>query len=97
MDLDKKFVTYNGVKIDLKEKLKKLIKKSLYHFGRLRMKMIRIFINITKKYLKFYNDAIFNVYGDGSMLINLKKKKNNNIVFHGWVNKTKFIKNQILY
>ena len=77
MDLDKKFVIYNGVKIDPKRKIKKINKKIFISFvGRLEDENDpEFFINIAEKYLKSYNDAIFNVYGDGSMLIKLKKKK----------------------
>ena len=96
MDLDKNLVIYNGVKIDPKRKIKKLNKKiSISFVGRLEDENNpEFFINIAEIYLKLYNDAIFNIYGDGSMLINLKKKiKNNNIIFHGWVNKDKIYKN----
>ena len=96
MDLDKNLVIYNGVKIDPKRKIKKLNKKiSISFVGRLEDENNpEFFINIAEIYLNLYNDAIFNIYGDGSMLINLKKKnKNNNIIFHGWVNKDKIYKN----
>ncbi len=96
MDIDKNLVIYNGVDIDVKRKSKKLNKKILISFvGRLENENNpNFFIDIAEEYLRLYDNAIFNIYGDGPMLIDLKKSiHNRNIRFHGWVNKDRIYKN----
>ena len=96
MDINRNLVKYNGASIETKRKIKKLKRKILISFvGRLEDENNpRFFIDIAEKYLKLYDNAIFNIYGDGSMLVDLKKNiQNKNIKFHGWINKNKIYDN----
>ncbi len=90
MDISKNLIMYNGVSVKSKKKIKKINKKIIISFvGRLENENNpKFFIDIAERYLELYNNAIFNLYGDGPMLKDLKKKnRNKNINFFGWVNK----------
>ena len=89
-------VYYNGVEIQKKDKINKIKKKKSVSFvGRLEKENNpEFFLNIAKDYLRYNNNVVFNVYGDGSMYTYLKSiSKGNKIKFYGWQKKEKIYKN----
>ena len=96
MNLKKNIIRYNGVKlVDLnfrKKKLKRII--SISFVGRLEKENNpEFFIKVANEYLKSKKNVIFNLYGNGSLLSDLKKWNiSKNIIFHGWTNKDNIYK-----
>lgn len=88
MNIIKSPVHYNGVKVNKKIIAKKIKNKLQISFvGRLeREHNPNFFIQIALEYLKNNKNVIFNIYGSGSLLSELKLKySSQNIIFHGWV------------
>ena len=99
MKIKKNLVHYNGVKIK-KNSIKKIGKQIRISFaGRLEKENNpNFFLEIAEVYLKKDKNAIFNVFGNGSLLNVLKKQySNNKIIFHGWVPKEKiYLKSDLI-
>lgn len=92
MNIIKAPVHYNGVKVNKKNNAKKIKKKLQISFvGRLEKENNpNFFIQIALEYLKNKKNVIFNIYGNGSLLNELKSKySSQNIIFHGWVEQKK--------
>ena len=92
MDLKKRLIHFNGIKIEKKASLKNIKKKIQISFaGRIEKENNpEFFLNIAVEYLKKESNAVFNIFGDGPLLQDLKKKyKFKNVKFHGWVRKEK--------
>lgn len=90
MKIDKCIVHYNGIKLIKKKSLKKIGKNIQISFaGRLeRENNPEFFLNIAEKYIENNKHVIFNIFGDGPLLKELRKKySSRNIIFHGWVTK----------
>ena len=95
MKINNCLVHYNGVKINPKQKIKNIGSKINIAFaGRLEKENNpELFIKIAEKYIKYKKEAIFHIFGDGSLFNYLKKNKNKKrIVFHGWTKKNKIYK-----
>jgi len=91
MKIENSLVFHNGIKIRKKQKLRKLGKKINIAFAaNLENENNPIFfLDICKIILKKKKNIIFNVFGDGSLFYNLKKKyAEKNIIFHGWIKKS---------
>tara|TARA_B100000686_G_C16756924_1_gene956135 strand:+ start:276 stop:1316 length:1041 start_codon:yes stop_codon:yes gene_type:complete len=87
MNISNSKVFYNGINIKKNIKVKKVKKKIKISFiGRLEKENNPdLFINIAQKYLLKNSNAIFNIFGDGSLVSKLKKKHlSKKIIFHGW-------------
>ncbi len=81
-------VHYNGVEIGAKNKVKSYKKNFQISFvGRLEKENNPLFfLKIALEYLKDNKNITFNIYGNGSLLKELKSKySSNKIIFHGWV------------
>jgi len=93
-------VFYNGAKCQKIKKKKNLSKKIIVTFaGRLENENNPIFfLDIANQILKTKKNIFFNIYGDGTLLSDLKKKyKKRNITFHGWVKKKIIFKKTNLF
>lgn len=96
MKIKKSSVIYNGVEIKKKKYDKKIKNKLLISFvGRIEKENNPdFFLRIAKDYLQKFDDAVFNVYGDGKLYETLKKKYNlSKIKFFGWQKKNKIYNN----
>ncbi len=92
MRIDKSLVHYNGIKLKRNIKPKNIKKNVQISFaGRLEKENDpEFFIEIAKEYLKENRNAIFNIFGDGSLLKELRMKyASKKILFHGWKSKEK--------
>lgn len=88
MSLRSNLIHYNGVEIKNKNRSRLIKNKFQVSFaGRLEKENNPyFFINIALEYLKKNKDVIFNIYGNGSLLEELRLKySSDKIVFHGWV------------
>jgi len=95
MKINNCLVYYNGVKITSNQKIKNIKSKINISFvGRLEKENNpELFMNIAKEYLKFKKDAIFHIFGDGSLSNYLQyNNEENRIIFHGWTKKDKIYK-----
>lgn len=90
MDIKKSLIHFNGINLKKKVMPKKIIKKTQISFaGRLEKENNpEFFLEIAKEYLEQDRKSVFNIFGDGPLFKNLKKKyETRNIIFHGWVAK----------
>jgi len=96
MDIKKNLVHFNGVELQNKLKLKKKSKKlSISFVGRLEKENNpEFFLKIANDYLKDFNNAIFNIYGLGTMYNRLRNiSKYKEIKFNGWKDKRQIYTN----
>ena len=97
MNIDKSLIHLNGVRIQKKVLYKKIKKKIKISFaGRIEKENNpELFLRLATEYLKNDSNAIFNIYGDGTLKKFLKKKYKDtrNIIFHGWSKKEMIYKN----
>ena len=96
MKIKKNFVYHNGVELQKKIKPHNIKRKiSISFAGRLEKENNpKFFLDIAKNYFQINRNAIFNIFGEGSMSRYLKKEsKDINIKFHGWVQKQRIFKN----
>ena len=96
MKIDNSKIHYNGIKLKKKifsKKINNIINISFA--GRIVVENNpEFFSKIASEYLKSNQNVIFNIYGDGLLMKDLKQKyEKKNIIFHGWVNKNKIYKN----
>ena len=99
MDIKNNLVHFNGVELQKITKRKKNKKLLVSFVGRLEKENNpEFFLKIANDYLKDFNNAIFNIYGEGTMynhLINISKY--DDIKFHGWKNNKDIYRIQTLY
>lgn len=95
MKIKKNLVYYNGVELQKKINLKKKKKLSISFVGRLEEENDpEFFLRIAKDYLKIKKNAIFNVFGKGTMYNHLRNiSKEKEIKFCGWQEKNRIYKN----
>ncbi len=95
MDIKNNLVHFNGVELQKITKRKKNKKLLVSFVGRLEKENNpEFFLKIANDYLKDFNNAIFNIYGEGTMynhLINISKY--DDIKFHGWKNNKDIYRN----
>ncbi len=96
MKIKNNLVHFNGVELQKKIKQKKKSNKlSISFVGRLEKENNpKFFLKIANEYLEDSSNAIFNIYGAGTMNNHLRNiSKHSSIKFHGWTDKKKIYKN----
>ena len=82
-------VFHNGIKTRKKQSIRKLGKKINISFAaNLEIENNPIFfLDICTMILKMKKNIVFNIFGMGSLFHKLKRRKEKNIIFHGWTKK----------
>ena len=95
MKIKNHLIFHNGIKTRKKRRLRKVGKKINITFAaNLENENDPIFfLDICNKILKTKKNMVCNIFGNGSLLHNLKKiYVDKNIIFHGWTKKNKIFK-----